>query len=193
MRKLFSLAFLVLAFILAFLLYRSIEEPITFADERAVREDAVADQLKVIRTTQEMYRDITGMFAPSFDTLKQVLRNENFMEVRIVGDPDDPDFDPTSAYDTIYSSAIDSINAMGIDLDRLEYVPYTDNKVFDIAADTIDYQSTKVPVVQVGIARKEFMDRFGDERFKRYDQRYDPNAPLKFGDLSKPSLSGNWE
>ena len=193
MRKLFSLAFLVLAFVLAFFLYRSIEEPITFADERAVREDAVADKLKVIRTTQEMYRDITGMFAPTFDTLKQVLTEGEFMEVRIIGDPDDPDFDPTTAYDTTYSPAIDSIRSLGIDLDRLEYVPYTDNKTFDIAADTIDYQSTKVPVVQVGIARKEFMDRFGDERFKRYDQMYDPNKPLKFGDLSKPSLAGNWE
>ena len=193
MRKLFSLGFLVLAFVLAFILYRSIEEPITFADERALREDAVAEQLKVIRTTQEMYRDITGMFAPNFDTLKQVLREGRFMEVRIIGDPDDPDFDPTSAYDTTYSPAIDSVQALGIDLDQLEYVPYTDNKTFDIAADTIDYQSTKVPVVQVGIARKEFMDRFGDARFKRYDQMYDPNKPLKFGDLSKPSLAGNWE
>ncbi len=193
MRKLFSLAFLVLAFFLAFLLYRSIEEPITFADERAVREDAVSDKLKIIRTTQEMYRDITGMFAPSFDTLKQVLTEGRFTEVRIIGDPDDPNFDPSTAYDTMYTPAIDSVRALGIDLDKLEYVPYTDNKVFDIAADTIDYQSTKVPVVQVGIARKEFMDRFADERFKRYDQRYDPNAPLKFGDLSKPSLAGNWE
>ncbi len=193
MRKIFSLAFLVLAFFLAFLLYRSIEEPITFADERALREDAVSDKLKIIRTTQEMYRDITGMFAPSFDTLKQVLTEGRFTEVRIIGDPDDPNFDPSTAYDTMYTPAIDSVRALGIDLDKLEYVPYTDNKVFDIAADTIDYQSTKVPVVQVGIARKEFMDRFADERFKRYDQRYDPNAPLKFGDLSKPSLAGNWE
>ena len=193
MRKIFSLAFLVLAFFLAFLLYRSIEEPITFADERSVREDAVSDKLKVIRTTQEMYRDITGMFAPNFDTLKQVLSEGRFTEVRIIGDPDDPNFDPSTAYDTTYLPAIDSVRALGIDLDKLEYVPYTDNKVFDIAADTIDYQSTKVPVVQVGIARKEFMDRFADERFKRYDQRYDPNAPLKFGDLSKPSLAGNWE
>ncbi len=193
MRKLFSLAFLVLAFFLAFLLYRSIEEPITFADERSMREDAVSDQLKIIRTTQEMYRDITGMFAPNFDTLKQVLTEGRFMEVRIIGDPDDPTFDPTTAYDTMYTPAIDSVRAMGIDLDKLQFVPYTDNKVFDIAADTIDYQSTSVPVVQVGIARKEFMDRFADERFKRYDQRYDPNAPLKFGDLSKPSLAGNWE
>ncbi|WP_116126616.1 hypothetical protein [Lewinella sp. IMCC34183] len=193
MRKLFSLAFLVLAFFLGWLLYRSIEEPITFADERVVRQDAVEEQLKIIRTTQEMYRDITGMFAPSFDTLKQVLRQEDFMEVRIIGDPDDPDFDPATAYDTIYSPAIDSINALGIDLDRLEYVPYTDNVTFDIAADTIDYQSTKVPVVQVGVPYKEFMGRFADERFKRYDQRYDPNKPIKFGDLSKPSLAGNWE
>ena len=193
MRKLFSLAFLVLAFFLGYLLYRSIEEPITFADERVVRQDAVAEQLMVIRSAQEMYRDITGMFAPNFDTLKQVLRNEDFMEVRIVGDPDDPDFDPTTAYDTIYKPAIDSINRLGIDLDRLEYVPYTEDKTFDIAADTIDYQSTKVPVVQVGIPYKEFMGRFADSRYQRYDQRYNPDAPIKFGDLSKPSLAGNWE
>lgn len=193
MRKLFSLAFLVLALVLAWLLYRSIEEPINFADQRAIREDAVAEKLKEIRTAQEMYRDITGLFAPNFDTLKQVLREGEFTEVRIVGDPDDPDFDPTTAYDTTYSPAIDSVNAVGIDLDNLEFVPYTDNKTFEIAADTIDYQSTKVAVVQVGIPRKEFMDRYGDERFKRYDQMYDPNKPIKFGDLSKPTLSGNWE
>ena len=193
MRKIFSLAFLALAIFLAFLLYRSIEEPITFADERVVRDEAVANQLKVIRTTQEMYRDITGEFAPNFDTLKQVLREGRFVEVRIVGDPDDPNFDPTTAYDTTYSAAIDSVRAMNIDLDRLEYVPYTDDKKFEIAADMIDYQSTQVPVVQVGIPRKEYMDRFADERFKRYDMRYDPNQPIKFGDLSKPSLAGNWE
>ncbi|PPK88244.1 hypothetical protein CLV84_1209 [Neolewinella xylanilytica] len=193
MRKLFSLAFLVLAFFLGWLLYRSIEEPITFADERAVRQDAVAEQLMVIRTTQEMYRDITGMFAPTFDTLKQVLREGEFLEVRILGDPDDADFDPATAYDTIYRPAIDSINRLGIDLDRLEYVPFTEDVKFDIAADTIDYQSTKVPVVQVGIPYKEFMGRFADARFQRYDQRYNPNAPIKFGDLSKPSLAGNWE
>lgn len=193
MRKLFSLLFLVLAFVLAFFLYRSIEEPITFAGEREVRQDAVEVQLKTIRTTQEMYRDITGMFAPNFDTLKQVLRNGRFMEIRILGDPDDPNFDPTTAYDTLYAPAIDSINALNIDLDKLEFVPYTEGITFDIAADTIDYQSTKVPVVQVGTPYKSFMGRFADARFKRYDQRYDPEKPIKFGDLSKPSLAGNWE
>ena len=193
MRKLFSLAFLVLAFFLGWLLYRSIEEPISFADERVVRQDAVEEQLKTIRTTQEMYRDITGMFAPNFDTLKQVLREGDFMEVRILGDPDDPDFDPTTAYDTIYKPAIDSVQKLGIDLDQLEQVPFSDGVTFDIAADTIDYQSTKVPVVQVGIPYKTFMGRYADARFKRYDQRYDPEKPIKFGDLSKPSLAGNWE
>ena len=193
MRKLFSLAFLVLSFVLAWLLYKSIEEPISFADARAVRQEAVTDKLKTIRTTQEMYRDITGMFAPSFDTLKQVLREGRFMDVRIVGDPDDPDFDPTTAYDTTYSAAIDSVNSLKIDLDRLQYIPYTEDMAFDIAADTIDYQSTKVPVVQVGTPYKSFMGEYANERFKRYDQRYDPNKPIKFGDLSKPSLSGNWE
>lgn len=193
MRKLFSLFFLVLAFVLAWLLYRSIEEPISFAEARVERSEAVSNQLKTIRTTQEMYRDITGIFAPNFDTLKQVLREGRFTEIRIIGDPDDASFDPTTAYDTTYLPAIDSVRALKIDLDRLQYIPFTDDMVFDIAADTIDYQSTKVPVVQVGTPYKNFMGEYADERFKRYDQRYNPNAPIKFGDLSKPSLSGNWE
>lgn len=193
MRKLFSLAFLVLAFVLAYFLYKSIEEPISFADERKLRDNAVVEQLETIRTTQEMYRDITGEFAPRFDTLKQVLREGRFMEVAIVGDPDDPDFDPTTAYDTTYSAAIDSVQALGIDLDRLEYVPFTENEKFDIAADVIDYQSTEVPVVQVGIPRAAYMGPYADERFQAYDQRYEPSKPIKFGDLTKPSLAGNWE
>lgn len=193
MRKLFSLGFLVLAFFLGYLLYKSIEEPITFADEFNERRDAVAAKLDTIRTTQEMFRDITGQFAHSFDTLRQVLRNEDFAEVRITGDPDDPTFDPETAYDTIYRPAIDSVRGMGIDLDRLEYIPYTENETFEIAADTITYQSTNVAVVQVGTSYETFMGPYADERFKRYDQRYNPSAPIKFGDLNKPSLSGNWE
>lgn len=194
MRNIFSLLFLVLAFGLGYLLYKSIEEPIAFNKYKVERKDVVVEKLQTIRKVQEMYRDITGQFAPSFDTLEHVMKTRSFALVKVVGDPDDPNFTGTITYDTTFRPAIDSIQKLNIDLASLRYVPFTDNKIsFDIDADTIPYQSTTVPVVQVGTPWKNFMGAYADARFSQYDRRYEPSAAIKFGDMSKPNLSGNWE
>lgn len=193
MRTLFSLLFLVLAFVLAFLLYKSIEEPIAFNSVRSERTDAVSGKLEMIRSAQELYRDITGEYAPTFDTLKQVLTEGKLLSIRVVGDADAVGGVEVT-YDTTYIPARDTFPGLGIVLEDLEIVPYTDGKVkFDIEAKTIDYQSTSVPVVQVGVRQKEFMGEYADAKYQRYDQTYDPNKPIKFGDLNKPSLSGSWQ
>jgi len=192
MRTLFSLLFLFLAFGLAFLLYKSIEEPIAFNAERATRTEAVSGKLEMIRSAQELYRDITGVYAPNFDTLKQVLTEGKLLSIRVEGDADA--VDGVVTYDTTYIAARDTIGGLGIVLDDLEVVPYTDGKVnFDIDAKQIEYQSTQVPVVQVGVRQSAFMGQFADKRYQRYDQNYDPSTPIKFGDLSKPTLSGSWQ
>lgn len=194
MRKIFNALFLILAFALAYLLYKSIEEPIAFEDFRSERKATVVAKLETIRKAQEMYRDITDEFAPTFDTLNEVLQNESFAIIKVIGDPDDPNFTGEITYDTTFRSAIDSVRALGIDLENLRYVPYTDNKeTFDIDAKIVQYQSTDVPVVQVGTPWKTFMGDYADPRFAQYDRKYVPSKPLKFGDLSKPNLSGNWE
>lgn len=193
-RQIFNLLFLVLAIGLAYLLYKSIEEPIAFDKFRESRETVVETKLETIRKAQEMYRDITGVFAPSFDTLTEVLTNENFALIKVIGDPDDPNFTGEITYDTTYRSAFDSVQFLGIDLKSLRFVPFTDDKVvFDIDAKEVEYQSTTVPVVQVGTQRKNFMGDYADPRFAQYDRKYNPNAVIKFGDLNKPNLSGNWE
>ena len=179
---------------LAYLLYANIKEPIAFNAEKQRREAAVVDKLMKIRTAQEMHRDITGGFAPNFDSLRFVLENDSFMVVNVQGDPDDPDFDPADiTYDTSYFAALDSVNSLGFNLDSMPYVPYGGGATFEIAADTLTYQKTKVNVVQVGVRKKVFMGPYADERFAKYDNRYDPNALLKFGDMNAPNTSGNWE
>lgn len=194
MRKLFNVLFLVLAAAMAYLLYKSIEEPIAFADFRTSRKAVVVKKLETIRKAQEMYRDITDEFAPTFDTLQQVLTEGKFIIINVNGDPDDPNFNGVLTYDTTFISALDSTKALGIDLADLRYVPFTDNKVeFDIDAQVVQYQSTEVPVVQVGTPWKNFMGEYADPRFASYDRKYIPSKAIKFGDLSKPNLSGNWE
>ena len=178
---------------LIWVLISSIREPIAFKAEREKRERAVIDRLMDIRTAQEFYRDIKGTFANSFDTLVQTLETDSFRIVSVIGDPDDPNFQGEITYDTTYSPSMDTIIALGINLDSLRYVPYTSGITFDIAADTTNYQSTTVNVVEVGTMRSNFMGPYKDPRFKRYDQSYDPQSIIKFGNLNAPNLSGNWE
>lgn len=179
---------------LVWVLISSIQEPIAFKAEKEKRENAVIDKLMKIRTAQEAFRNIKGGFAPSFDSLSYVLKNDSFAIIKVIGDPDDPNFTGEIIYDTTYLPAYDSIRSvMGMSLDSLRYVPYGRGQSFEIEADTITYQSTTVPVVEVGVRRKVFMGPFKDPRFARYDSGYDPNSVLKFGNMNAPNLSGNWE
>ncbi|MCB0689613.1 MAG: hypothetical protein KDC53_23900 [Saprospiraceae bacterium] len=179
---------------LAYLLVYSIQEPIKFKAEKDKRQNAVIDKLITIRKMQEFYRDIKGgEFAPSFDSLSYTLKTGDFRNIKVVGDPDDPNFSGKITYDTTYIPAIDTIEALGINLDSLAYVPYTDGIKFEIQADTLTYQSTLVNVVQVGVPIKSFMGQYGDPKYARYDNSYKPNNLIKFGDMTKPNLAGNWE
>lgn len=194
MRIVINLVLLGLIVLLVWLLYDNIREPIEFKSEKEKRERAVVDKLKEIRTAQEHYRAITGEFAPNFDTLKQVLSNGKFMVVSVQGDPDDPNFDPSQiTYDTTYFSAVDSMKTLGLNLDSLRYVPYSDGATFDIEADTMTYQKTLVNVVEVGVRRSKFMGPYADPRFSKYDHSYDPDTKLKFGNMNTPNTAGNWE
>lgn len=178
---------------LVYILANSIKEPIQFQNEHQRRKDAVVDKLMKIRTAQECYRGITGKFAHNFDTLNQVLQTGKFSVVQVFGDPDDPNNKDAIRYDTTFLPAIDSINTLGINLDSLRYVPFGSGAVFNIDADTMTYQKTLVNVVEVGVVKNKFMGPYADERFKKYDNSYDPNAIIKFGNMNAPNTSGNWE
>lgn len=176
----------------AYLLVQSIQEPIKFKAEKEKRENAVVTQLKNIRTVQEVYREVTGTFAPTFDTLAQVIKTGQIPKYKVTGDPDDPTGGEFTI-DTLYFSARDSVRAMGINVDSLKYVPYSNGVTFDMEADTITYQKTLVSVVEVGVIRNKFMGPYASESYAKYDDSYKPGSKIKFGDMSKPSLSGNWE
>lgn len=194
MKLVINLVLLAAAGLLVWSLANSIKEPIAFEKERTTREDAVIARLKNIRTAQQLYREVTNAgYAPTFDTLISVLKNGRIPIVSVFGDVDDPNFDGTIRFDTLYVSAQDSINTLKITLDSLPFVPYAQGKKFEIDADTVRYQSTLVDVVEVKTTYNDFMGPFADKRFQRYDQLYDPAKALKFGNMSSPSLSGSWD
>lgn len=192
-RTIFNALMFLLIILLGYILYSQIQEPIAFQQQKTLREKAVIAQLIQIRKAQEAYRGITGKFASSFEALSDTLKNGRFRIVQVYGDPDDPTNTEAIRYDTTYLPAIDSIMKMGIKLENIGVVPYGDGANFEIYSDTASYQSTTVDVVEVGIPYEKFMGEFSDAKFKKYDERYDPKKKIKFGDRSKPILTGTWE
>ena len=45
---------------------------------------------------------------------------------------------------------------------------------------------------KVGTPYATFMGDFASLKYSKYDQKYDPANPIKFGNLNSPNLAGNW-
>lgn len=192
MKAVINIVLVLLIALLAYMLYNSIKEPIAFEAVKEYRKEVVVDRLEEIRTSQEMYRDMKGKFAGSFDSLVYALRNDSIPIPVIEEDPEDPANEELWVRSVIYYSAMDSVKAKGINLDSLHIVPFSDGKTFSIQADTLTYQSTLTNVVEVGTRWKDFMGKYGSKKYTKYDNMYNPDAAMKFGDMYKPTLSGNW-
>lgn len=199
MRLIINLILIAIVALLGYLLFFGIKEPIAFGDAKKERLEAVTDRLKQVRFAQEFYRDITGNFANSFDSLKHVLTTDSFTIVKIIGNPDDPNGEFTrienkkAAKDSLAILYNDPKSKIKIVLDSLPFVPYGGGARFSIQADTLTYQKTLVTVTEVGTQWKTFMGKYADPKYQRYDNLYFPNNLVKFGDMSGPNLGGNWE
>ena len=90
MRKLLTYFIFPLVIIgLAFLLFRSINEPVKFKKELQQRQSVAVDQLKDIRTLQVTYRDTYGHYAPVMDSLIDFYNNGRITIMRQIGSEDD--------------------------------------------------------------------------------------------------------
>ncbi len=90
MRKLLTYVIFPLIIIgLAFLLYRSISEPVKFQNELKQRSSVAIDQLKDIRTLQVTFKDTYGHYAPVMDSLIDFYNNGKITIIRQIGSEDD--------------------------------------------------------------------------------------------------------
>lgn len=192
MRLIINILILLALVFVTYVLISSIREPIEFEKELGIREKAVIARLQDIRKAQEFHRAVAGSFAGTFDELKHNLQTKDLTIITAYGDPDDPESGEVF-FDTIRKPAIDSIRSLNIRLDSLEFIPFGEGAVFSLKVDTIPYEKTTVNVLEVGAVRKDFMGKYGDVSYRKYDDKYDPGSSIKFGDLNKPSLTGTWE
>lgn len=163
--------------VLAYLTYDGIAEPVRYAKEVAIKEQAVIDRLKIIRDGQIVYKDQTGRFTASFDTLIDFMKNGKIKMMIEYGDADDST--------TVFKAEEKLVNVRDtlfrdLDLDNIRYVPFYDTLQFIMQADVITKNNVAVPVFQVTDPKP--FDR----------ERQAKNDPLRVGSIYEVDYNGNW-
>jgi len=173
--KIIRIALGVVIVVLAFLIFKGINEPIKFNKEKKYRYSFVIQKLKDIRTSQIAYKSVKGEFTNNYDSLLYFIKRDSFPLVKQIGNPDD-----TTAIvirDTVMLSVRDSLFPKEYIIDSLPFVPFTGGKSkFDMQAGEIEKGKVKVKVFEV-------LDT----------APFDKNEVLKVGSMTEPSNAGNWE
>lgn len=179
---------------LVYVLYSSIEEPIRFNNFYEARKGQVIHKLEDIRQAQDYYKAIHGRYAKNFDDLTHALRNDSFPIVRVY-ETDQTALTGEYAYDTTYVAAADSLNTLRWynSLDSIRYIPHGKGETFTMVADTLTFEQALTNVIEVRTNYGSFMGEYGDIRYQKYDKNFDPKNVIKFGDLTRPNTSGNWQ
>ena len=74
-----------------------------------------------------------------------------------------------------------------LDIKQLQYIPYTENKSYEIDAGSIEKGKVIVRVFEVSVQYEDVLIGLDAE-----NKKYDLQDHLKVGSMSEASLNGNW-
>jgi len=186
MKTILNLILGVAILIAIYFLYSTISEPILFKKEYETRSESVKKKLSNIQQLQEMYKEVKNDYAYSYDSLKYVLKTDSF-SVKVLNSAD-----TSTVFKEIKIAAIDSIQSLGINLDSIMFIPFSD-KTFDFQTDSIQLGDFKEPVIKISTRYSSFMGKYADAKFVKYNRGYNPEVELVIGNLTTAAtLEKNW-
>ena len=210
MKTALQITLIVVSFVLGYLIYKSINDPIQFEKERKARYDATIERLKDIRKAQIAYKDVYGKYTGSWDTLTRFVKVDSLRMVRRIGMLTDSmiaaGWNEETALkkgriirDTIRVSVLDSLFGKSYPIDRLKYVPVKDTVAeFHLAATSVLTGSgVTVPLFEARAHNNTILKNLDHQLVinlndsRRINQKY---PGLKVGSLDQPNNNaGNWE
>lgn len=182
-----KIALIAIIIFLGYMVYESIMKPIRFNKARSVRETAVIQRLKEIRTAQLAYKSVNTRYASTFDSLIMFIKGGKFPLILKIGNPDDST--AKIIRDTVYVDVIDSLFKGNIaKVDSLPFVPYGNGAKFEFAAGIVDKGNVKVGVFEIKSNKKIYLDGLNEDYINN-----DKIKDLTVGSMSEPITDGNWE
>ncbi|NCB07858.1 MAG: hypothetical protein EOM73_06820 [Bacteroidia bacterium] len=210
MRTIIQILLFIVAVVLAFFIYQSIQRPIDFDKAKKVRYDATIERLKDIRKAEEAYKGVYGKYTGSWDTLINFVMNDSVKNVRKVGELTDSMIEAKISEkkaiemgllirDTIKENVLESLFGKDFDAKQLRFVPIQDTVAeFFLAASTITTGSgIVVPVFEAKVHNNIILKNLDSQLIinlndqRRTNEKY---PGLKVGSLTEAANNaGNWE
>jgi len=210
MRTVIQILLFIVAVVIAYFIYKGVQDPIDFDKTKDARYEATIERLKQIRKAELAYRDVFGTFTGDWDTLINFVKYDSVRNVRKVGELTDSMIEAGLSErdavekgllirDTVKESVLESEFGGSFDADKLKEVPVPDTTAyFDLGATIIKTGSgIEVPVFEAkahnnvvlrGLDR-QYVINLNEQR--RMNEKY---PGLKVGSLTETvNNAGNWE
>jgi hypothetical protein len=197
-KTLIQIVLFVVIVALGYLVVESVMEPVRFNKEKQQREKVVVERLKDIRSSQFIYKQLNGAYAPDFDTLISFLKVAEIPVVKIIADPNDTTFTLTINDTVGFIKVADSLfgKREGFTYQSFKSIPFSGGKLFELQADTIERGGVEVHVFEAKAPFTAYLKGMDEQTIINLISKFediDRYPGLKVGSLSEPSTDGNWE
>ncbi|MCG6186416.1 hypothetical protein [Maribellus maritimus] len=210
MRTVIQILLFIVAVVLAYMIYQSIQRPIDFQKAQKARYDVTIEKLKDIRKAQLAFKDVYGRYTGSWDTLIDFVKYDSVRNVRKIGELTDSMIEEGISEkkaiqmgllirDTIKESVLESLFGKGYNADQLKYVPIPDTQAeFHLGATVITTGSgIKVPVFEAKAHNNIILNDLDRQLVINMNDQSRTNEKypgLKVGSLTEAiNNAGNWE
>ncbi|MDD3273445.1 MAG: hypothetical protein PHV46_05285 [Bacteroidales bacterium] len=201
MKKVLTIVVLpIIAIVIGYLIYTSIQEPVIFEKQRKFRESIGIERLKDIRTLQVAYKSKYNKFTSSIDSLIDFYNTGVITVVKQVGSMDDS---LAVAQKRVYRDSIKIavrdtlLKRDGFIVASIKFIPFSGKKQIEMKAIIGKVSGVEVPLFEATIPYEILLSDLNRQlliNLKSDREMVDKYPGLKVGSIEAPNNNaGNWE
>jgi len=196
MERKIRLVLWVLVLGLGYALFNTIMNPIQFNKEKKDRSVDVIERLKDVRKAQIAFKEVNRFYAQSFNELIPFVDSGKFTIVQRRDEElkyynkvyREYQLKDTTYVDTLgYASIKDSIFGADYNLEKLRFIPHTENVELKLRAGKIKSGKLNVHVFEARALKEEYLVGLDEDLVKNAAK------DLVVGSMTSAKINGNWE
>ena len=196
MERKIRLVLWVLVLGLGYALFNTIMNPIRFNKEKKDRSADVIERLKDVRKAQIAFKEVNRFYAQSFNELIPFVDSGKFTIVQRRDEElkyynkvyREYQLKDTTYVDTLgYASIKDSIFGADYNLEKLRFIPHTENVELKLRAGKIKSGKLNVHVFEARAPKEEYLVGLNEDLVKNAAK------DLVVGSMTSAKINGNWE
>lgn len=190
----------IIAIVIGYLIYTSIQEPVIFEKQKRFRESIAIERLKDIRTLQVAYKSKHNKFTSSIDSLIDFYNNGQLTVIKQVGSMDDS---LAVAQKRVFRDSIKIfvrdtlLKRQGFIIDSIKYIPFSGKQEIEMKAIIGKVSGVDVPLFEANVPFEILLNNLNRQlliNLKSDREAVNKYPGLRVGSIEAPNNNaGNWE